>query len=152
NLEQGVGVRAMCGEKTGFAYSDEIQLNALLAASKSAKAIARGGQQASVQAWRRTEAPVLYQPANPLQSLTDTEKVALLEAADQEARRVDPRVKQVFVSLAGVHEVMLVAASDGTLASDIRPLVRLNVTVIVEENGRREQASHGGGARLDYRY
>jgi TldD protein len=152
NLEQGVGVRAMCGEKTGFAYSDDIQLNALLAASRSAKAIARGGQQSRVQAWRRTQAPALYQPLNPLPSLTDSEKVALLEAADQEARRVDPRVKQVFVTLAGVHDVMLVAASDGTLASDIRPLVRLNVTVIVEQNGRREQASHGGGARLDYRY
>jgi TldD protein len=152
NLEQGVGVRAISGEKTGFAYSDEIRLDALLAASKSAKAIARGGQQGGIQAWRRSDTPVLYPAANPLLSLADSAKISLLESIDAEARRIDPRVKQVFVSLAGVHDTILVAASDGTFAGDIRPLVRLNVTVIVEQNGRREQGSAGGGARLDYTY
>ena len=152
NYEQGVGVRAISGEKTGFAYSDEIRLNALLAASKSARAIASGGQQGSVSAWRRSDAPVLYPSENPLQCMTDSEKISLLEKIDAEARRADPRVQQVFVNLAGVYDLVLVAASDGTFATDVRPLVRLNVSVIAEQDGRREQGSYGGGARLDYRY
>ena len=152
NYEQGVGVRAMSGDKTGFAYSDEIRLNALLAASKSARAIARGGRQGSVQAWRSSTVSMLYPSENPLHCISDKDKIALLEKVDAEARRADPRVQQVFVSLAGVYDLVLVAASDGTFAGDVRPLVRLNVTVIVEQNGRREQGSYGGGARLDYRY
>ncbi len=152
NLGQGVGVRALSGEKTGFAYSDEIKLNALLTASRSAKAIARHGQQGRVQAWQRHNTPMLYSAVNPLKSLSDREKIRLLEAADAEARRQDSRVKQVFVNLAGAHRVVLVMATDGTFATDVRPLVCMNITVIVEENGRREQGGHGGGGRYAYEY
>jgi len=150
--EQGVGVRAISGEKTGFAYSDEIAFNALLESSRAAKAIAGHGQQGKLQAWTSSKAPALYPADNPLASIADSEKVALLQTIDRHARAIDPRVQQVIVSLAGVQEVILVAASDGTLATDVRPLVRMNVSVIVEENGRREQASHGGGGRTDYHY
>ncbi len=150
NIEQGVGVRALSDEKTGFAYSDEIVLPALLQASQAARAIARSGRQGSIQAWQPTGAARLYQPLDPLGSLTADEKVALLRQVDAEARRQDPRVQEVIVSLAGVHETMLVAASDGTLAGDVRPLVRLSIHVIVEQQGRREQGSSGGGGRGGY--
>jgi TldD protein len=150
--EQGVGVRAISGEKTGFAYSDKIAFDALIESSRSAKAIAQHGQQGKVQSWSAQNAPALYPADNPLKSISDREKIALLEMIDQHTRKIDPRVQQVIVSLAGVQEIILVAASDGTLATDVRPLVRMNVTVIAEENGRREQASHGGGGRTDYHY
>ncbi len=149
-IDQGVGLRAMSGEKTGFAYSDEILLPALSTASKAARAIARQGQTGSVQAWRASRPAALYAPADPLETLEDAAKVALLERIDAETRRQDPRVKEVVVSLAGVHEVILVAGSDGTLAGDIRPLMRLNVSVIVEKDGRRESGFAGGGGRFGY--
>lgn len=153
SIERGVGVRAVSGEKTGFAYSDEIVLPALTEAAVSARAIARSGRQGRLQAWSARQAPELrYGAQQPFDSLTEQEKVALMEALDAEARAQDPRVKQVMVSLVGSHKVVLVAASDGTLAADVRPLVRMSVSVVVEENGRREQGSSGGGARLDYRY
>jgi TldD protein len=153
NLDQGLGVRAISGEKTGFAYSDEIVLPALLEASRAARAIARGGGGNRLQTWRAAPGRrLLYEPLDPLETLTAEDKVRLLEQVDAEARRQDPRVTQVMVSLAGVHDVVLIAASDGTLAGDVRPLVRLNVSVIVEHNGRREQGSSGGGARLGYGY
>jgi TldD protein len=150
SIEQGVGVRAISGDKTGFAYSDEIVMPALVEASRQARAIARSGRQAGLQAWRPSGALGLYQPLDPLHSLSADAKVDLLKRLDAEARRQDPRVQQVVVSLAGVHEVVLVAASDGTLAADVRPLVRMNVSVIVEHNGRREQGSSGGGGRSGY--
>ncbi|NIR62080.1 MAG: metalloprotease TldD [Gammaproteobacteria bacterium] len=152
SIEQGVGVRAISGEKTGFAYSDEIMLPALLEASEAARAIARHGQEGTLQAWHATPGRELYLPMDPLESLSERDKVDLLQAVDAEARRQDPRVKQVMVSLAGVHDLVLVAASDGTLAADVRPLVRLNVSVIAEQDGRREQGSAGGGGRLGYPY
>lgn len=152
SIERGVGVRAISGEKTGFAYSDEIYLPALEEAATNARAIARAGQQGRVQAWAASQPRALYLADAPFNSIPEADKVALLEAVDTEARRQDPRVTQVMVSLAGSHQVVLVAASDGTLAADVRPLVRLSVSVVVEENGRREQGSSGGGARLDYRY
>jgi len=152
NIEQGVGVRAISGEKTGFAYSDEIVLPALTQAAQTARAIARSGRQSSVQAWQGGAGHRLYLPVDPLESLSADDKVALLREVDTEARRQDPRVKEVIVSLAGVHEVILVAASDGTLAADVRPLVRLNASVIVEDGGRREQGSSGGGGRISYEY
>ncbi|MGD8407421.1 MAG: metalloprotease TldD [Thiohalophilus sp.] len=152
NIEQGVGVRAISGEKTGFAYSDEIVLPALSEAANAARAIARQGQSGQIQSWQRRAGHSLYQPADPLESLETADKIALLQALDQEARRQDPRVKQVIVSLAGVQEVVMVAASDGTLGADVRPLVRLNVHVIAEHNGRREQGSSGGGGRVSYDY
>ena len=154
NIEQGVGVRAISGEKTGFAYSDEIALPALQQASQSAKAIAHAGQSAtqSISAFKTNTAAALYTPNNPLKSLQDAAKVALLKVADAEARKQDSRVVQVFVSLSGVHDMVMVAASDGTWTGDVRPLVRFNVSVIVEENGKREQGSSGGGGRVDYAY
>lgn len=150
-LDQGVGVRAVSGEKTGFAYSDEITLPALLQAASAARAIARAGQSTSVQAWRRTHTRPLYASIDPIGTLTEDDKVSLLRMLDAEARRQDPRVSQVIVSLIGVNDVMLVAASDGTMAADVRPLVRLNVSVVVEDNGRREVGYTGGGARNDYK-
>ncbi len=151
NVEQGVGVRAVAGEKTGFAYSDEIRLPALTAASDMARAIARQGDDGAVQAWRNGSGiPALYAPLDPLASLSDADKIALLHRADQAARQADPRIKQVMVSLSGVHEVVLIAASDGTLNADVRPLVRMNVTVIAEQNGRREQGFAGAGGRYGY--
>ncbi len=151
-IDEGVGVRAVSGEKTGFAYSDEIALPALTEAAGAARAIARSGQSAQVQAWQRPPGHRLYAPLDPVESLGADEKISLLRRLDEEARRLDPRVKQVVVSLAGVHEVILVAASDGTFAADVRPLVRLNVSVIAEDGDRREQGSAGGGGRTDYRH
>jgi TldD protein len=153
NIEQGVGVRAVSGEKTGFAYSDEIDLPALLDAAGAARAIARHGGGTRAAARRPVAGRELYAPIDPIGSLDDAAKVRLLEEVEAEARRQDPRVKQVMASLAAVHEVILVVRSDGVLAADIRPLVRLNVTVIVEgAGGRREQGSHGGGGRYAYAY
>jgi len=151
-IEEGVGVRAISGEKSGFAYSDEIALPALREAAGAARAIARSGGSGRVQAWRRPRGHRLYAPIDPIDSLDADDKITLLRRLDEEARRIDPRVKQVVVSLAGVHEVILVAASDGTFAADVRPLVRLNVSVIAEDGTRREQGSAGGGGRLDYQY
>ena len=151
-IEQGVGVRAISGEKTGFAYSDEIMLPALTEAADAARAIARSGRQGTVQAWQQPVSQDLYLPVDPLNSLDADQKISLLRELDAEARRQDPRVKQVVVSLAGSHEVVLVAASDGTLAADVRPLVRMNVSVIAEQGERREQGTAGGGGRIDYGY
>ncbi|MEJ2643417.1 MAG: metalloprotease TldD [Gammaproteobacteria bacterium] len=152
SIEQGAGVRALSGEKTGFAYSDELALPALLEASRAARAIARSGRQSTLQAWRAGGSMALYRPVDPLETLTADAKVQLLQQVDAEARKQDPRVTQVVVSLAGVHDVVLVAASDGTLAGDVRPLVRMSVSVIVEDEGRRERGSAGGGARTGYEY
>lgn len=152
NIDQGVGVRAMSGEKTGFAYSDEIIMPALMKASKAARAIARTGQQGKLQAWNSTTGHDLYSTDSPLNALSTEVKLQLLKDVDAEARRQDTRVKQVVVSLSGVHEVILVANSEGALAADIRPLVRLSVSVIAEDKGRREQGSAGGGGRFAYDY
>src|ERR1700749_5039966 len=148
SIEQGVGVRALAGEKTGFAYSDEILLPALTRASDMARAIARQGGQNGLKAWHPNAPQRLYQALDPLPTLADADKVKLLERIDVEARRADPRVKQVMVSLSGVHDTVLVAGSDGTLAADVRPLVRFNVSVIVEQDGRREQGYSGCGGRF----
>jgi TldD protein len=150
SIEQGVGVRAVSGEKTGFAYSDEILLPALTRASDMARAIARSGGQNGLKAWTPNPPQRLYPALDPLPTLKDADKVKLLERVDAEARRQDPRVKQVMVSLAAVQDTVLVAASDGTLAADVRPLVRFNVSVIVEQDGRREQGYAGGGGRYAY--
>ena len=152
HVEQGVGVRAIAGEKTGFAYSDEIALPALTEAASTANAIVRSGQQASIRAWAPHAPAARYAPTNPLSSLPTPDKLALLKRADTAARATDAAVTHVIVSLAGSFETVLVTASDGTLAADVRPLVRMNVTVMVERNGRREQASAGGGARTGYEY
>jgi TldD protein len=152
SIEQGVGVRAMAGEKTGFAYSDEIILPALLDASAAAGAIARRGQQGQVQAWSARSGHALYAPIDPLPTLTDDAKVELLQRVDREVRRLDPRVRQVNASLVGVHDVVLVCSSDGIVAADVRPLVRFNVSVVVEDGDRREQGYTGGGGRFGYEW
>ena len=147
SIEQGVGVRAVSGEKTGFAYSDEIVLPALLSASDSARAISRASKQGKICAWQASPKIGLYTPIDPISSLGADDKVALLKRADVEARKRDPRVIQVIASVSASHNVICVASSDGTLAADIRPLVRFNVTVVVEHGESREQASAGGGGR-----
>lgn len=152
NLDQGVGVRAQSGEKTGFAYSNAITADALSQAARAARSISRAGQQGSVQAFSSPQVTALYAPGNPLDVLGRAEKVELLKRIDQATRALDPRIQQVTVSLSGVWDRILIAASDGSLGADIRPLVRFNVSVIVEQNGRRERGGHGGGGRTDYRY
>jgi TldD protein len=149
--EQGVGIRAISGEKTGFAYADEIVLPSLLQAAGAARAIARQGSQGQVQAWKKQQTPALYGADDPMLAMGAAEKVDLLRQVDAYARSRDPRVSQVIASLAATHETVLVASTDGTLAADIRPLVRLNVSVIAEQEGRREQGSDGGGGRFSYR-
>ena len=152
SIEQGAGVRAISGDKTGFAYSDEIMMPALLQASTAARAIARHGNEGKLQAWQARGGTALYPAIDPLDMMSADDKIDLLRKLDREARRQDARVREVVVSLAGVHEVMMVAVSDGTLAGDVRPLVRCNVTVIVEQDGRREQGTAGGGGRTDYSF
>ena len=152
NLDQGVGVRATSGEKTGFAYSDEMLLPALQHAAGAARAIARQGQDRSLQAWRRSHPAPLYSSIDPTTSISDSQKTDLLTRLDKAARDSDARVEQVNVSLSSNQDLVLVAATDGTLAADVRPLVRLNVSVILEEGGRREQGYAGGGARSDLNY
>ena len=150
SIDQGVGVRAIAGEKTAFAYSDEISLPALEDAAKATRAIARSGGNRHPMKVRKSSGLQLYQPVDPLASLADTQKVKLLERIEQLCRARDPRVVQVMATLAAEYDVVLVARSDGMLAADVRPLVRLSVQVIAEANGRREQGSSGGGGRSDY--
>jgi TldD protein len=152
SIDRGVGVRAMAGEKTGFAYSDEIVAPALMQVADAASAIARRGGQGGLQAWQRTGSQRLYPPVDPLITLEDEAKVALLQKIDRETRALDPRVRQVMASIAGVQEVVLVCSSDGVYAADVRPLVRLNVSVIVEDGGKREQGYAGGGGRSGYEF
>ena len=153
NVDQGVGVRAISGEKTGFAYSNAIALPALEQAVDAARSISRAGQNnPRGQLIQAASVPALYSADNPLEVLSQADKVALLKRIDEQTRALDSRIQQVTVSLAGTWEQVLIAASDGTLAADVRPLVRFNVSVIVEHNGRRERGGHGGGGRVDYRY
>jgi len=150
SIDQGIGVRANVGERTGFAYSDQLDEAALFDAVVAARGIARTQGEGRQKVARRVAAQALYPAVDPLPSMSDADKVALLAAIDAKARALDPRVTQVIASLAGVYEIMLVRASDGTLAADARPLVRLNVSVIMERNGRREQGYAGGGGRGDF--
>jgi len=152
SLERGAGLRAIHGEKTGFAYTEELNLENLLEAAGSARAIARAGQSGSIAVGSPGTLDPLYPPANPIESLPDEAKIELLHRLDATARAEDPRVKQVTVSLVAAHEVILVLDDEGRLAADVRPLVRCNVQVIAEQKGRREQGSAGGGARttLDF--
>ena len=152
NLDQGVGVRAMAGEKTGFAYSDDLVLPALMQASEAAGAIARSGDTGRIQVASPRRGHDLYAPVDPIAGLADADKVELLQSIDRQTRKLDSRVQQVMASLSGVHEVILVCSSDGVLAADIRPLVRLNVSVIVEDGDKREQGYTGGGGRFGYEY
>ncbi len=150
SIDQGVGVRAISGEKTAFAYSDEISLPALRDAAAATRAIARSGGRSRPVKVRNSVGRKLYRPIDPLASLDDAEKVRTLERLERICRAMDPRVVQVMATLAGEYEVVLVARSDGVLAADVRPLARLSVQVIAEQDGRREQGSAGGGGRFDY--
>jgi TldD protein len=152
NIEQGVGVRANAGDKTAFAYSDEISLPALQTAAKATRAIAAQGAAGIVPALGKRTLPALYAAHDPIASLADADKVRLLERLEKFARDADSRVTDVMASVAGTWEVVLVARSDGHLAADVRPLVRVSVTVYMSESGRREQGSSGGGGRYDYTY
>ena len=148
SIEQGVGVRALAGEKTGFAYSDEIVLPALTEASRAARAIAVHGGERRVASWHASSGHRLYLPADPAAALATADKVAWLERVDREARRIDPRVVHVTASVVAVHEVVLIANSEGELSADLRPLVRFNVYLLVEEGGRREEGFAGAGGRF----
>ena len=152
SLDQGVGVRANSGEKTGFAYSDELVLPALETAAGAARAIARQGQEKHVQAWQRSKAAALYPESDPTTSIDDQQKTRLLLELDAATRALDERVEQVIISMASSQDLILVAASDGTMAADVRPLIRLNVSVILQQDGQREQGYSGGGARADLNY
>jgi TldD protein len=152
SLDQGVGVRANSGEKTGFAYSDELVLPALMSAAGAARAIAHHGQEKSVQAWRRNAPAALYPDSDPTTSIDDEQKTRLLLELDAATRELDSRVEQVIISMASSQDLILCAASDGTMAADVRPLIRLNVSVILEQEGQREQGYAGGGARADLIY
>jgi TldD protein len=161
-IEQGVGVRAIAGEKTAFAYSDEISYHALEDAARATRAIGHAGQSGRVAvrakagrkrnalATARGGAPMRYQPIDPLASLQAEDKVKMLEKLERICRAKDPRIVQVMAHLGGEYEVVLIARADGGVAADVRPLVRLSLQVIAEQNGRRETGSSGGGARSDY--
>ncbi len=152
SIDQGVGVRAVSGDKTAFAYSDDITLHALEDAALATRAIARQGGRQKAPHLHAGKAHALYLPHDPIATLKADEKVALLEKLERMARALDPRVTQVMANLSGEYEVVLVARNDGVLSADIRPLVRLSLQVIVESNGRREQGSAGGGGRFGYDY
>ena len=154
SIDQGVGVRAVSGEKTAFAYSDDISLASLLDAAHTVRTISDAGQSRRVKAVAHRVAPArsLYPGLDPIATLDSTAKVKLLEQVEQLARARDPRVVQVMAGLAGEYDVVLVARADGTLAADVRPLVRLSVSVIAEQAGRRETGSSGGGGRFGLAY
>ena len=150
SIDQGVGVRAVSGEKTAFAYSDDLSWTALLDAAHSVRAIGAQGQslKAKVGARKVAKSRSLYAGLDPIATLDSTEKVALLEKVERLAKAKDPRVVQVMAGLASEYDVILVARADGTLAADVRPLARLSVTVIAEQGGRREVGTGGGGGRF----
>ena len=154
SIDKGVGIRAVAGDKTAFSYSDDISVSALEEAAKTTRTIGRHGEGTVKLA--SSINPVgnhsLYVTADPLQTISAAEKVALLEKVEKLAKAADPRIVQVMAGLAGEFDVVLVARSDGTLAADVRPLIRLSVTVIAEENGRREIGTSGGGGRFGYAY
>jgi TldD protein len=154
-IDQGVGVRAVAGEKTAFAYSDDISEAALLDAARTVRTIAASGQSRRVKVGSSSQVAgsrALYASMDPIATLDSTQKVALLERVEKMARAKDPRVVQVMAGLAGEYDVVMVARADGTLAADVRPLVRLSVTVIAEQNGRREVGTGGGGGRFGLGY
>lgn len=152
NIDCGVGVRAVSGEKTGFAYSDQIQLEGLKQSAIAARGIAQQGQNLTVQAFKRAQHPAFYGAHNPLESWEKQQKTELLKQLDAYIRTKEPLITEVSVSLSGVHEQILVAATDGTYAGDIRPLVRLSISVLAQKGDRRERGSAGGGGRFGYDY
>lgn len=152
NIEQGVGIRAVCGDKTAFAYTDEISADSLGRAAEAVRAIGSGEGRVAVPGRQAAGPAPLYPALDPCASLDAAAKVALLEKVEKLARAIDPRVIQVMAGLAAEYDVMLLARHDGVRCADVRPLVRLSVYVIAEQNGRREQGSSGGGGRFDLAY
>jgi TldD protein len=158
SIDQGVGVRAVAGEKTAFAYSDDLGVESLMDAARTVRTIAAAGQSKRVKVGRGAAARkvaasrVLYAPTDPIATLDSAQKVALLERVEKLARAKDPRVVQVMAGVAAEYDVVLVARADGTRAADVRPLVRLSVTVIAEQDGRREMGTSGGGGRFGLGY
>ncbi|WP_311222014.1 MULTISPECIES: metalloprotease TldD [unclassified Acidovorax] len=154
SIDQGVGVRAVSGEKTAFAYSDDISEASLLDAARTVRSISAVAQTGRVKVapQKIAKSRSLYAGIDPIASMDSTAKVALLEKAEQQARAKDPRVAQVMAGLASEYDVVLVARADGTMAADVRPMVRLSITVIAEQNGRREVGSAGGGGRFGLAY
>ena len=152
DIERGVGARAISGEKTGFAYSDDIILPAIEQAAQAARSISYHQGEGKLKAADNVSGLSLYTTDNPLQSLAEAEKIALLQRINTTARQIDPRVVQVNASLSGIYDMVYMQNSEGHIAADVRPLVRLNVSVIVEQDGRREQGFAGGGGRTDYQH
>ena len=152
NVERGVGVRAVSGEKTGFSYSDAINLEALNKAATAARSIADAGEDRAIKVFSDVKAKEQFAAHQPISSMSDTDKVSLLRELENYIRELAPDAEQVISSMSAVYEEVLIAASDGTFATDIRPLIRLNCSVLLEKNGRRERGGAGGGARLDYGY
>ena len=152
NIQQGVGVRGIKGEKTGFAYSDEFSLPALKQATATVRDIARQGQSVTVPHLQTTSVTPLYITDDPLSSVPTQEKINLLTELDALAHRADPRIKEVIVNLSAAYKLVLIATTEGKLAADIRPLIRLDVTVIAQQGNRREQGRSGGGGRYAYDY
>ncbi|MCL4126078.1 UNVERIFIED_CONTAM: hypothetical protein GTU68_016272 [Idotea baltica] len=153
NIDQGVGLRSVCGEKTAFAYSEDLDPAAILAATDVVNAIGQQGQSKQQKLdWKTVSKPALYTDLDPIAAMDDATKVSILERADKAARTHDTRVKEVTASLSGVYEVVLIVTSDGRQIPDVRPLIRLNVSVIVEDGGRRERGSMGGGGRFTFDY
>lgn len=151
SIDQGVGLRSVVGDKTAFAYSEDLSLGAISAATKVAEAIGRRNQDyQQAIAWQRPKTSALYLPTDPLTSMPDEEKIRLLGLADKYARAADPRVQEVTANLSGSYEVVLIVNSQGKQVPDVRPLVRMNVSVIVDQDGRRERGSMGGGGRQGY--
>jgi TldD protein len=152
SIDKGVGVRAISGEKTGFAYTDDVFLTSIEQAAKAAKSIALKGKSVI----EKVESPAIIKPLyaaiNPIDSLNQQQKIALLEKIDAYARGLDSRVIQVNASLSGLNEVVLVMNANSEIVADVRPLISINVSVIVEQNGQREKARSGGGGRMDYNY
>lgn len=143
---------AISGEKNGFAYADQISLLALEQSAQAARTIVRDSGDGKVQTLGAVEHSPLYTSVDPLQSMSREEKLDILRRVDKVAREADKRVQEVTASLSGVYELILVAATDGTLAADVRPLVRLSVSVLVEEDGKRERGASGGGGRFGYEF
>ncbi|MDF0604787.1 metalloprotease TldD [Neisseriaceae bacterium TC5R-5] len=152
NIDQGVGVRAVAGDKTAFAYSDDISLEALQRSADAVRAIGQSGGSGVAGKSQRVGAKLLYPVLDPSHSLDAAAKVALLEKVEKMARALDPRVIQVMAGMSCEYDVVYIARHDGVRAADVRPLVRLSVTVIAEQQGRREQGSSGGGGRFDLHY
>ena len=151
-IEQGVGIRAVSGDKTAFAYADNLNAQALIDAAHAVRAIGVSGQQRSIGLNTTPASRFLYSIANPMHSMDAATKVALLQRIETLAKAADPRIVQVMAGLVCEHELIYLARLDGRIHTDIRPLIRLSVTVIAKHGERREQGSSGGGGRFDLSY